>query len=229
MQKPTLPWEQIDTVLLDMDGTLLDLHFDNYFWMQHLPQLLAQRSGVPLEQASKEIRAEYEKVVGTINWYCLDFWQEKLSLDIVAAKRELLHLIKMRPDTLPFLDALKASGRHVVLVTNAHPDSLSLKIERTQLDQHIEQLISTHQFGVTKESQALWTKLQAYLGFDPSRTLFVDDSLGILAAAQEFGIAHVLAVRNPDSQQPIRDIDEFPAIADYRDLLEDIKTRVPNS
>ena len=23
-------WQQIDTVFLDMDGTLLDLHFDNY-------------------------------------------------------------------------------------------------------------------------------------------------------------------------------------------------------
>ncbi|HBT55971.1 MAG TPA: haloacid dehalogenase, partial [Pseudomonas sp.] len=32
-----LNWNAIDTVLLDMDGTLLDLHFDNHFWLEHMP------------------------------------------------------------------------------------------------------------------------------------------------------------------------------------------------
>ena len=29
-----LAWRDIDTVLLDMDGTLLDLHYDNHFWLE---------------------------------------------------------------------------------------------------------------------------------------------------------------------------------------------------
>jgi putative hydrolase of the HAD superfamily len=108
------------------------------------------------------------------------------------------------------------------LVTNAHPDSLSLKVEHTQLDKHIDQLISTHEFAVTKESQVLWQKLQAKLGFDPQHTLFVDDSLGILKAAQDFGIKYLLAVSNPDSQQPVKKITAFPSVQDYRYLLDDI-------
>jgi putative hydrolase of the HAD superfamily len=166
---------------------------------------------------------DYEEVMGTLSWYCLDFWTEKLDIDIVEAKREVEHLISMREDSLPFIDALKASGREVILVTNAHPDSLSLKVEHTQLDKHIDQLISTHEFAVTKESQVLWQKLQAKLGFNPQHTLFVDDSLGILKAAQDFGIKHLLAVSNPDSQQPVREISEFPSIRDYRYLLKDIE------
>ncbi|UAA40652.1 GMP/IMP nucleotidase [Paraneptunicella aestuarii] len=206
-----------------MDGTLLDLHFDNHFWLEFLPQKLAQRDGISVEQAQEFVKQEYEKVHGTIHWYCLDFWADKLQMDIVEAKREVDHLIQMRDDTLPFLDALHATGREVVLVTNAHPGSLSLKVERTQLDSHIDTLISTHEFGVTKESQELWRQLQERLGFENEHTLFVDDSLHILEAAQEFGIAHLLAVRNPDSKQPTRDIDSFPAIDDYRYLLDDIR------
>jgi HAD superfamily hydrolase (TIGR01509 family) len=218
-----LAWKNIHTVLLDMDGTLLDLYFDNHFWLEHLPKKLAEKHSISLQAAKNIMATETGQVMGTLNWYCLDFWAEKLDIDIVEAKREIDHLISMREDSLPFIDALKASGREVILVTNAHPDSLSLKVEHTQLDDHIDQLISTHEFAVTKESQVLWQKLQIKLGFNPQHTLFVDDSLGILKAAQDFGIKHLLAVSNPDSQQPVRDISEFPSVQDYRYLLDDIK------
>lgn len=220
-----LPWSQIKTVLLDMDGTLLDLHFDNHFWMQLLPEKMAKKRGISLEESKEFMHQEYQKVMGTINWYCLDYWAQKLDMDIVEAKQEINHLISMRDDTIPFLDALHESGREVVLVTNAHPDSLSLKVEHTQLDSHIDTLISTHEFGVTKESQKLWQQLQKRLGFDPKSTLFVDDSINILHAAQQFGIKHLLAVKNPDSQMESREINEFPAIEDYRVLLNDIKNQ----
>ena len=218
-----LTWKDIHTVLLDMDGTLLDLHFDNHFWLEHLPKKLAEKQGISLQAAKNKMAIETEEVMGTLSWYCLDFWAEKLDIDIVEAKREIVHLISMRADSLPFIDALKASGREVILVTNAHPDSLSLKVEHTQLDAHIDQLISTHEFSVTKESQVLWQRLQAKLGFNPQHTLFVDDSLGILKAAQDFGIKHLLAVSNPDSQKPSREILEFPSVHDYRYLLNEIK------
>ena len=219
---PFLPWNEIDTVLLDMDGTLLDLHFDTHFWMEHLPQKVALQNKQSVEQCKATMRKHYDQVSGQIQWYCLDYWAEQLQLDIMAAKREIAHLVSMREDTLPLLDALKQSGRQVALVTNAHPDNLALKLELTQLDAHINTLISTHEFGVTKESQLLWQRLQHRLGFDPSRTLFVDDSQVILKAAQDFGIKHLLAVENPDSQLPAQRIDAFAATSDYRLLLEDI-------
>ena len=218
----TLLWNEIETVLLDMDGTLLDLHYDNQFWLHHLPRKLAEKNSVSLAEAENFLHQEYQRTMGMLDWYCLDRWAEKLDMDIVEAKREIDHLISIRPDSVPFLDALRDTGRDVFLVTNAHPDSLSLKIEKTALDNHIKVLYSTHQFGVTKESLSLWQQLQAEIGFDVDKTLFVDDSLSILETAKKFGIKHLLAVANPDSQKPAREISEFASVLDYRDITPDI-------
>lgn len=212
-------WSNIDTVLLDMDGTLLDLHFDNHFWMEHTPKALAKKHNISFEQAQKELQIQNDAVYGQLQWYCLDYWQKELDLPIVELKREISHLIQIRQDTIPFLDALKSANKEVILVTNAHPDSLSLKVEMTQLNDHIDQLISCHIYGESKESQHLWQQLQQDINFDPARTLFVDDSERILKSAQTFGIQHLLAVSNPDSKKPAQEIAGFENVSDYRTLI----------
>ena len=218
-----LDWSKISTVLLDMDGTILDLHFDNHFWLHHLPLRYSEITGISIDEAKQKLTSNYQKVAGTIDWYCIDYWAERTQLPIRQLKKEVQHLIQLRADAHQFLVALKETGRNVILVTNAHPDSLSLKIERTQLDQYFDTLYSTHTFGVTKESQLLWQKLQAKEGFKLENTLFVDDSLPILKSAQQFGIAHLLAIKNPDSKKPENIITEYPAINNFDVLLNDIK------
>ncbi|MEW6983657.1 GMP/IMP nucleotidase [Colwelliaceae bacterium 6471] len=217
-----LDWSNISTVLLDMDGTILDLHFDNHFWLIHLPKRYSEQANITVEEAKQELLSHYQKVEGTIAWYCLDYWAEQTKLPITELKKEVQHLIQLRADAHDFLVALRESGRDVVLVTNAHPQSLSLKIERTQLDKYFHKLYSTHEFGVTKESQLLWQKLQTKQAFDSNKTLFVDDSVAILKSAQTFGIKHLLAIANPDSKQDAREITEFTSITNYEVLIDDI-------
>jgi len=220
-----LDWSKISTVLLDMDGTILDLHYDTYFWLHHLPLRYSESAQISVDEAHQKLTKHYKEVFGTINWYCLDYWAEQTELPIVDLKREIQHLIKLREDAHDFLVALKESGRKIVLVTNAHPDSLALKIERTQLDKYFDTLYSTHEFGVTKESQLLWERLQVKEGFELNSTLFVDDSLPILDSARHYGIKHLLAVANPDSKAPVTDeslLGDYPWITDYRDIIADI-------
>ncbi|WP_261594670.1 GMP/IMP nucleotidase [Pseudoalteromonas holothuriae] len=214
-----LNWSQIDTVLLDMDGTLLDLHFDSYFWLHVVPTEHAKKQNISFEAAKIDILKRYEAVHGQIQWYCLDYWQQQLGLPIMALKKEIQHLISIREDVPEFLTALKKSGKKLILLTNAHPDSLSLKVELVDFAHYLDVLISTHQYGVSKESQSLWQQVHADLGFDKQRTLFVDDSLSVLNAAKEFGIGHLLAVANPDSKQPVNEITDYLSITDYRTLL----------
>lgn len=217
-----LNWAEISTVLIDMDGTILDLHFDNHFWLEHLPMRYSEKMSISLEQAKDELKSDYQSVIGTIEWYCLDYWQEKTQLPIKTLKREIQHLIQLREDAHDFLVALKDSGREVILVTNAHPDALSLKVERTRLDKYFDVLYSTHEFGATKESQQLWQRLQTKQGFDTNRTLFIDDSVNILASAQRFGIKHLLAVANPDSKKADNIITDFPATTNFYEFVKDI-------
>jgi putative hydrolase of the HAD superfamily len=218
-----LNWSDIHTVLLDMDGTLLDLHFDNHFWIEHVPKAFAKKHSVSLEKAQTELKIQNDAVYGQLEWYCLDYWQQELDLPIVELKREISHLIQLRDDTIPFLDALHAAGKEVILVTNAHPNSLSLKVEMTQLDNHIDRLISCHQYGVSKESQSLWQQLQQDIGFDNKHTLFVDDSKPVLDSAKKFGIQHLLAIANPDSKKPAREITGYVNTTDFRKLITQIK------
>lgn len=216
---PLLAWSDIDTVLLDMDGTLLDLHYDNQFWLEHLPQRYAQLHGVSRAMAELELQPLFERNAGTLNWYCLDFWTRELKLPVRELKQELAGLIALRPDATPFLAALRQAGKRVVMITNAHRDSLSLKLERVELAPYFERLISSHDYGFPKESPQFWDALQADIDFDPARSLFIDDTLPILRSARRYGVAHLLAVRQPDSKRGPRDTEEFEAVEDYRELL----------
>lgn len=214
-----MDWQTIDTVLLDMDGTLLDLHFDNYFWQIHLPRRYAQACGLAEVDARTLLEARFAAEHGKLNWYCLDFWQRELQIDILALKREVGHLIGLRPHSAVFLDALVTAGKSVCLVTNAHADSIRLKMERVSLLQWVDNIISSHAIGVAKESPLFWRALQKQYPFDVKRTLFVDDTLSVLTAAQNYGIRHLLCILQPDSRLPPRTVTEFPAVVDFDQLL----------
>ncbi|AOZ13178.1 GMP/IMP nucleotidase [Pseudomonas lundensis] len=215
-----LPWRDIDTVLLDMDGTLLDLHYDNHFWLEHLPQRYAELHGISRAMAELELMPLFERNAGQLKWYCLDFWSAELKIPVRELKLETADLIALRPDADTFLAAIKKAGKRVILITNAHRDSLSLKLERIELAPYFERLISSHDYGFPKESPQFWDALHADTGFDPARSLFIDDTLPILRSARDYGVRHLLAVKQPDSKKGPKDTEEFAALGDYRDLLE---------
>lgn len=214
-----LNWNQIDTVLLDMDGTLLDLHFDNHFWLEHVPLRYAEKHGLSHEAAQDALAPRYRKVAGTMDWYCVDYWSRELELDIARLKEEVEHLIAVHPHVTGFLAAVRTSGRRTVLVTNAHHKSLALKMRKTRLDGDLDAVICAHDFGVPKEHPEFWGRLQSVERFDPARTLLVDDSLPVLRSARNYGMTHLLAVRQPDTRQPEKDVAEFDAIGSFLDIL----------
>ena len=214
-----IDWCAIDTVLLDMDGTLLDLHFDNYFWMTYLPKRYAEHHGLPADEATRTLHRIFTEKRGTLDWYCLEYWGRSLALDIRQLKEEVQHLIAERPHAIHFLQALKASGKSRVLITNAHRQSLDLKLALTTIGGELDRIISSHDYGYPKEDQLFWQHLQKNLGFVPARTLFIDDSLSVLASAERFGIGHLCAIRQPDSKSVPIDTAHYPAIDHFDEIV----------
>lgn len=202
-----------------MDGTLLDLHFDNYFWLEHLPKRYIEVKNVPHEQALKKLHDMFEQHQGSLNWYCLDFWSDELGLDIVELKREVSHHIAYRPHVKQFLAALHEMGLESAILTNAHRGSIDLKLELTDLGHFFDEIICSHDFKAAKESDQFWQTLYQNRNFDPEKTVFFDDNDSVLMAAKRFGIAHLFSIAQPDSQKAAREQTHFPLVHDFLDLL----------
>ena len=213
-------WDVVDTVLLDMDGTLLDLRFDNFFWKEFVPQRYSESRGIELHAAHLELTPRFAEKQGTLQWYCLDHWSRELGLDIVRLKEEVDEYIEYLPDIPQFLISLRQSGRRLALVTNAHRDTLAVKIRRTGLGSFVDVMYTSHEIGLPKEDPAFWAALREVEPFDPDRTMLVDDSLPVLRSAHEYGIGRIVAIRRPDSSQPARQIDDFHAVDALPDLGE---------
>jgi len=214
-----LNWSEIETVLLDMDGTLLDLNFDNHFWQEFVPQRYAQLHKLSLVEAKSQLAPRFKVMEGRLEWYCLDYWSNELQLNIAGLKQEIAGLIAVHPHVTEFLDAVRVSGRGLLLVTNAHRDSLNLKMEKTCLNQFFDKIVCSHDFGMPKEDQGFWRTLQNNHVFEKHRTLLVDDSLAVLRSAKAFGIAHLVSISKPDSRAPVKLIQEFSAVEDFRALM----------
>jgi len=217
--EPLVDWEQIDTVLVDMDGTLLDLAFDNYFWLELVPERYADLHACSVEDARERLTRRFDAHAGTLNWYCLDHWTHDLGLDIRALKRSHSHLVRYLPLAPEFLATVRARGKRLSIVTNAHRDTLAVKTEQTGVDRLVDRVVSSHDLRAPKESAEFWHELERVHPFDRARTLLIEDSVAVLAAGRGYGIAHTLAIRRPDSRRPPRTIDSFTAIDGVADLV----------
>lgn len=212
-------WTEIDTVLVDMDGTLLDLAFDNVFWLEVVPARFAAARGLSAEEARRELVARFDSRQGTLAWYCLDHWSRDLSLDLKTLKHEHRERIRFLPGAPEFLAAVRGRGKHVKLVTNAHRDTLAVKAGQTGIDRLVDAVVCSHDWRAPKESLEFWRALERHEPFDKARTLLIEDSVAVLGAATAFGLKHTCAIRRPDSRLPAREIGGFPSVDGVAELV----------
>jgi HAD superfamily hydrolase (TIGR01509 family) len=227
---PAPDWRRIDTVCLDMDGTVLDLRFDNLFWLEELPRRWGAARGLDRAAAMARLKPRFDAKRGTLDWYCVDHWSEELGFDVPALKHELRAEIRYLDGAPEFLDLLRVTGRRVLLTTNAHPISLRVKDAQTQLSRHFDELVSSHEFGVPKESPQFWERLRVDHSLDLRRTLFVDDSHAVLHAALAAGVAWAYQVLQPDSTQPPHaPLADVPGILRLADLAESLRAQLSDA
>ena len=212
-------WENIDTILLDMDGTLLDKHFDDYFWEHYVPEIFAEKNDLTPLEARKELLARYKSIEGTLAWTDLDYWSEKLDLDIPAMKLKINHLIQVHPYVIDFLQYCKKLDKEVHLVTNAHSKTLDIKMRKTDIGSYFDRIVCSQDIGLPKEDPNFWDRLGALLGFDKQRTLLADDNENVLQAAQTYGMEVLIFVARPSSREDVLYSEKFPSIVYFKELI----------
>lgn len=213
-----VPWDEIQDVLLDMDGTLLDRHFDNVLFEEELPRRYAAMHGLAFEAARTQLMTMYRSVEGELAWTDLDYWTARAGLDVVALHRELDYLIGFLPDAPPFLQALRRRGLRLTIVTNAHAGGVAVKCAKTGLDRQVDRIVDAFQVGALKMRGEYWPRCRQLVGFDPARSVYIDDDEGCLAAAHAFGVAHVIHRAKSSSQLPPEFSTRFPSIESFERL-----------
>mgnify|MGYP001555741952 CR=1 FL=1 len=211
-------WNKIETALIDMDGTLLDLHFDTYFWLEYVPIHYSQNNNISIDEAKQKLLPMMRSHEGTMKWYCLDFWSQELGLDISGLKYDLQHKIAIHDGTIDFLEELRNHVDKIMLVTNAHFDSLNLKLEVTEIDKFFDDVVSSHKYGMPKEEQGFWKKLQQEYPFENESTVMIDDSVRVLESARLYGIGYQIAIKRPDTQMPEMKKPGFYGVASLGDV-----------
>ncbi len=205
--------------MLDMDGTILDLAYDNYMWMTHVPEHYAVKNGLSLSEARKQLFARFGALQGDLSWYCLDHWSERLDLDVLQLHRDNQHRIEFLPGAQDFLGVMRERNIEVLLVTNSHPDTLKLKDDVTGFSKYFDGIYCSHSYGFAKERQEFWSALHDEIGFDPNSTMFVDDSQIVLKSAATYGVDKLVAITCPDSAEPPRECTEFATVEGVSELL----------
>lgn len=215
----TIDWNTIETVLLDMDGTLLDKYFDDFFWEHYVPEMYAKKNKVSIDDSKKELLAHYKSREGTLEWTDLDFWSEKLGLDIPALKIQVDHLIQVHPYVLDFLRYCRKLDKKIHLVTNAHSKTLDIKMRKTAIGQYFDSIVCSQDVGMAKEDRNFWEKLQVMLEFAPSKTMLADDTEKVLLSAREYGLSKLIYVAKPSSKAPVKYSKNFPSILYFKELI----------
>lgn len=210
--------QDCDTLMLDMDGTLLDLAYDTFMWLQHIPNAYASANDIEFEEARRHLYKHYLRLRGQLDWYCLDHWSDRLQLDILGLHREQRERIGWLQGAEDFLKRVSNSGLRVLMVTNSHRDTLQLKAEMTGIDRYFDSIHTAHDFGHPKEDQTFWAALARAENFDPARTLFVDDTESVLASARRYGLGHLLHITRPDNSRDAAASESFQGIGGVAEI-----------
>jgi putative hydrolase of the HAD superfamily len=217
--KNALATHEITHVLLDMDGTLLDKYFDDYFWEHLVPEKYADKHRISFGKAKEELLKKYKSHEETLNWTDIDFWSAELGLDIMTLKEQIRHLIEVHAHVEDFLRLMRSRGKKVYITTNAHDKVLALKLKKTEIGTYLTGAITSAEMGFPKEKPEFWTRAENKLGFHRENTLFVDDTLAVLRTAKQYGIRYIVYKAKGNSKVPPGHSPDFATVMDFNELM----------
>lgn len=166
----------IRVISLDMDGTLVTTRFVDKVWMEGIPMLYAEKTGMDYLAAKSYVIGEYMKIGSDhLEWYDLLYWIDKFGLKV--GKDELLQIyedeVEFYPEVLEVLDQLSESY-DLVVTSNAAREFLDFELEG--LSDYFREIFSaTSDFREVKKSPLIYGTVCAHMGVKPFEVLHIGD------------------------------------------------------
>ena len=207
-----MKWDSIETFFLDMDGTLLDLSYDNYFWHEHIPSIYAKKNNISYKKAKIKLEKMYKNKKNTLEWYSLDYWGEILEINLDNELLQTKNKIKIFPGVVEFLKSIKERKIKIILLTNCPRKMLNVKLTQTRLWGFFDKIISSEDYGYAKETNEFWHNLKKNIKFKKGSSVFIDDSQNVLDCSYENGIKNIFCINIPDSNKDKQEIKRHKSI-----------------
>jgi putative hydrolase of the HAD superfamily len=188
-------FKDIECLLIDMDGVILDNAYDNDFWQNQIPEVIADNKGIAFDDAKRLAIQIFNYKKNTRDWYDVDYWSNMLSIDIEAQKRseKSFSRISLYDGVIDTLSVLKNKTK-TILITNAHRKTLNIKLEKYNLTPYFDEMVCAHELSYVKEDIQLWYMLRSKYRLDYEKTLLVEDTINNINVGLSAGISGAIYV-----------------------------------
>ena len=215
-------FKDIECLLIDMDGVILDNAYDNDFWQNQIPEVIADSKGIAFDDAKRLAIQIFNYKKNTKDWYDVDYWSNMLNIDIEAQKRseKSFSRISLYDGVIDTLNVLKNKTK-MILITNAHRKTLNIKLEKYNLTPYFDEMVCAHELHYVKEDIQLWYMLRSKYRLDYEKTLLVEDTINNINVGLSAGISGAIYVGDEKftvSDQIIKlsSIDQILSAVNYR-------------
>ena len=188
-------FKDIECLLIDMDGVILDNAYDNDFWQNQIPEVIADSKGIAFDAAKRLAIQIFNYKKNTKDWYDVDYWSNMLNIDIEAQKRseKSFSRISLYDGVIDTLSVLKNKTK-TILITNAHRKTLNIKLEKYNLTPYFDEMVCAHELNYVKEDIQLWYMLRSKYRLDYEKTLLVEDTINNINVGLSAGISGAIYV-----------------------------------
>ncbi len=164
-----------EVVSFDAEGTLVTHTFSRAIWREVVPELYGRARGLPSDEASARVFAEYETVgPGREEWYDIGYWFRRFGLgDPGPVMEQQRTRIELYPEVPAVLQSL--SSRYRLVVASSTPVEFLEPMLRDVRHLFGGVFSSTSECGRLKDEQ-FFRRLALRLDVDPGAIVHVGDN-----------------------------------------------------
>jgi putative hydrolase of the HAD superfamily len=168
----------MEILSFDLDGTLVYPDYSDLVWRTAIPELVAMKRSIDIEEAKEFVYAEYDSIGDErMEWYKIDYWFNRFGLE--DNWKEIMELysdrIKPYPEVIDVLNRLKDKFT-LVIISNASREFIRIEMERTGIDNYISMVFSaTTDFMEVKKTGRFYKRVCEILNIPPKDLIHVGD------------------------------------------------------